>query len=1290
MGDYGTYDREPRYLYLEHPSAIHSSHGQIGVRATPLGQIPATLSLGRSHLRSLRHLEQPPTVVLLHPLQLARVEGLEGLRPSLNPTLLAPPTVKVSQYQSRPAVKSSTSSTTDASRGLTHGNKRALNGVQSSASSMTPNGAHNMGRRQEGGTGGNLPSFPRGQRPSIVSQHSNSVPSTPVQSARQFESRSRSPSPNGGLGSHSPRSVSSEANGSMPSLRNPSHKCKYETSAAFGRRRIPYISSDILEKAKEEPKKTLDPHEDDKLSGDMRELYDRLEPTKESKRRRADFVTKLERILHSEWPGNEFRVHVFGSSGNDLYTNDSDVDICIQTTYKRLEEMHMLAEALDKHGMERVVCVSQAKVRIVKIWDPELELACDMNVNNTLALENTRMIKTYVQIDDRVRLLAMIVKHWTKQRILNDAALGGTISSYTWICMILNFLQTRDPPILPSLHKLGSQYRQAKDLPGVPSNITFADDLEKLKGYGDKNKESVGQLLFHFFRRYGHEIDYEKNVISIREGRLITREEKRWHRMGLKKEGANRLCVEEPFNTERNLGNSADDFAWRGIHLEIRRAFDLLADNQQLDKACEQYEYPLEEKTVFKKPAQTSKPVTLTHSVPSSTRGGRGGSSHRGGRGNFNQRNNHSNGRRASSGATFAPNRPFLNSPPIGTASGQEYIPRGLNEQLHDQLYQQYQLLEMQSNSLRAQLAAQQRAQQAHQVHAAAQMHAQAVAQAQAAAGVRNPNSTSATGSPQKSPYINGGRCSPRLSEIGVAPGTGLPPGFLYQYPGFFDPAQSSSSQDGSPRTNPSSPSLTNSVPGLRRQVHRVSNASDTGSIRSQSQPARGIPQQTLIQGYPPIPYYDPAAFSSYPIARSTQEIPASQAPSEAPYSPPMSGYADTVTSSDNGTPKEYVGYYVADPSQTRSQLQDYTVQQIPSYNEVQRRKRVSPEITQPLLNTALRRVSRSPSPLGGHVRSYSTSVTPPLGTPSQARKDSKQAPMDNGPVIVNGSYPNQAREAPSSGISGSATRNRSETVDALPSGEAANSLGIYVNPADQYRLNSLEQQQQQVFEEIQRQKAAQFMQASIANGSMSNTSPVDSNSLSKVPSGGKQPFPSLPESWMSYERVNGVNGDKSNQSTEVSPIKTQAPQWRAPMYTNGLSPLDTLNAPRAPPQEIKSAGLPLLSPVFETRTPSPTVNRQPEPSKLINGVKNQTKENQQQARRASHTPATGNKGGNHQKGNGQSHDGNNKASPASSNSPGSWQTNSKRRKKQNKAKQSESKPAGEPLPLNAADRKGG
>jgi hypothetical protein len=76
----------------------------------------------------------------------------------------------------------------------------------------------------------------------------------------------------------------------------------------------------------------------------------------------------MQRILEDEFPGNKIMVHVFGSSGNMLWTSESDgrtaytrqrnaqanvcaVDICIQTPMKRLEEMHPLAEALDKRPL---------------------------------------------------------------------------------------------------------------------------------------------------------------------------------------------------------------------------------------------------------------------------------------------------------------------------------------------------------------------------------------------------------------------------------------------------------------------------------------------------------------------------------------------------------------------------------------------------------------------------------------------------------------------------------------------------------------------------------------------------------------------------------------------------------------------------------------------------------------------------------------------------------------------------------------------------------------------------
>jgi hypothetical protein len=217
--------------------------------------------------------------------------------------------------------------------------KHPLPRVPSRASPMTPNGLPRAtaGKRTDAGLSPSpsvpamsaAAALPRLQRPSVTSQHSSSVPSTPLQLARKYESRSRSPSPNSGLGSHSPRSVSSEANSAMPTLR-PARpfKCKYETNVgSLGRRRVPYHSSDLLEPPAKEPPTALDPHQDNKLSGDMRELYDRLQPAVENTRRRDRFVRKVQCILETEFPGNDFRVHVFGSSGNMLYTSESDGEL---------------------------------------------------------------------------------------------------------------------------------------------------------------------------------------------------------------------------------------------------------------------------------------------------------------------------------------------------------------------------------------------------------------------------------------------------------------------------------------------------------------------------------------------------------------------------------------------------------------------------------------------------------------------------------------------------------------------------------------------------------------------------------------------------------------------------------------------------------------------------------------------------------------------------------------------------------------------------------------------------
>ncbi|KAK3634032.1 hypothetical protein LTR56_015500 [Elasticomyces elasticus] len=1084
---------------------------------------------------------------------------------------------------------------------------------------------------------------PQFARPPLQSQHSNSVPSTPYQQPRDMRYTSRSPSPHRGLSNQSPRSVVSEAvahqNGAP---RHAAGFCKFEIGPESKRRRIPYAEGGEHELGppKKEPKKSLAPHEEKKLSYDMRELYDRLLPSDESEIRRAQLIQKLKKMMKDEWPGNDIQVNVFGSSGNLLSSSDSDVDICITTTKTKLESMHALAILLDRHGMKKVECRAGAKVPIVKCWDPELMLACDLNVNNPLALENTRMIKTYVQLDDRIRPLAKIIKYWTKRRILNDAAGGGTISSYTWICMIISFLQRRSPPIIPSLQK--TEGKRAKCERSEPSK--FADDLDALKGCGDANKETSAQLLFHFFRHYGYEFDYSKFVVSVREGRTLSREEKGWQPSNYHdKEARSRLCVEEPFTTTRNLGNTADDYSWSGIHTEIRRAFDLLADGQQLDVCCDQYEFPSEEnRPIFQRPPAKPAP-TLRRSASQSGRPVHEPGSVRPSRKNNtrNQSAQRSGTRRASSGASFGNQRvPMpMQSPPIGLPVN-DYFARG---NVHEYLSHQYQMLQQQRDVLTAQLQQQQQ---------------QGPSQGQQCGRVGD-----LTGSPHhRGGAFQNGLPSPRFLENPpqTAP---LLPGYLYHYPARYPPPSPMSqarSREGT-NTNPSSPSLMAATPTLRRQVHRASiTDGSSNSVRSQSQPGRSLPHLLALQQQV-HPGYDVSGAipASYQNMRLNQMYSASgQGGLQLQYAPPVPALPSMNGSTDTAAmPKEYMGYAISPQfgPQYAVQQQHMQVPPMTLRDPPQRSRRVTPDLQPPTMNG--KHSTRSPSPLG-HLRSYSTisdlrsrsqaiemltsptrhEMSLPVAMPVPLPPRPVQHDM-GGPLIVNGSTP-----------------------PVLPKPVASpNGTSAAVHP--ELLNGALDQELSRI-----------------------RSLPLRTNGLDQL------------------ERVDTADRPRSPQRHSPSVRAKQGP--RLSLSPNGTSPvINGLSEALYDPPPLTA---PLLSPVAELRTPSPTqahlFDRQESP-RTANGLFIAATQHMAHARHAenSHPPGLNTR---HDRqpsvpGTSAAASGRPAKSPTSAMTPISasgntnpWQQASTGKKNHKKSK-STSVPVArasgaQPLPLDASERKGG
>ena len=461
--------------------------------------------------------------------------------------------------------------------------------------------------------------------------------------------------------------------------------------------------------------------------------------------------------------------------------------------------------------------------------------------------------------------------------------------------MIINFLQTRDPPILPSLQARPHKKRITPE--GLV--VSFDDDMTSLAGFGRKNKQSLGDLFFQFFRYYGYELDYETAVISIREGKVITKESKGWHLLQ-----NNRLCVEEAFSTSRNLGNTADDTSFKGVHMELRRAFRAISD-ANFDECCTQYEYPAEEERFWERPTPQPRPI-ITAVPPHAARGGGRGSG-RGGRGagQFGR----GFGRRVSNG---------LRHPSYPAPSDVSLQQQHAQFLLHDHLYQQIQFLQAQEQELRLQLQ-----NQSYLTGRPSMFVRQPVVQFPVPHHESTPN-----GDESSRTTRSGSGASQGSQQQQHTPNT-TPRQQIHYAPSYF-PIAIPGVQGSS--TNPPSPSPSAATVTDSRRNHRRSstaNGSPGGSLRAHSQPARPLHSQP-IQGFVPLYTTIPQPVDNQQGSkqRHTPGSPeGSQGDNEQQQQQQQQGFmangmpnGSRPTYVDVSRTPEYVGYYVS-PS---PQLQAY------------------------------------------------------------------------------------------------------------------------------------------------------------------------------------------------------------------------------------------------------------------------------------------------------------------------------------------------------------------------------
>jgi len=196
----------------------------------------------------------------------------------------------------------------------------------------------------------------------------------------------------------------------------------------------------------------------------------------------------------------------------------------------------MLEEHLQFKVVEEIFF---AKVPILKVqFDGRLEV--DLSCQNTRAVQNTKLLRAYANMDPRVRELVIAVKLWAKAAHVCGAA-KHHLSSYSFTLLTIYFLQVSVDVQLPCLPVAAFE----------PDGAGEDDKQVKAATAGWVLRLSTAELLINFFLFYNFCFAWGREVVSMRLGTRHIIEEQPFE--ALQGRWSARMHIEDPYIVHRNL-----------------------------------------------------------------------------------------------------------------------------------------------------------------------------------------------------------------------------------------------------------------------------------------------------------------------------------------------------------------------------------------------------------------------------------------------------------------------------------------------------------------------------------------------------------------------------------------------------------------------------------------------------------------------------------------------------------------------------------------------------------------
>uniref|UniRef100_A0A0M3IS98 CCHC-type domain-containing protein n=1 Tax=Ascaris lumbricoides TaxID=6252 RepID=A0A0M3IS98_ASCLU len=312
-------------------------------------------------------------------------------------------------------------------------------------------------------------------------------------------------------------------------------------------------------------------------------VYENLRMTVQYGNAMRELCRNVERRLRADYR-SDCRLALFGSAGNGFGLIGSDADICLRFASDTLDEkliykgkrfqgvdtneviMRVAAVLSSMPGIANVIPIPNAKVPIVKFHCQHRynRLEADVSLYNVLALENTRLLHAYSELDERAKALGVVVKEWAKCCEIGDAS-RGSLSSYSFIVMLIHFLQRTTPPVLPFLQEAGflcvmegrGRQKEPKIVEDCDVYFCSVEDLE----WVTENTASVSELWMGFLDYYSRIFDFGAEVVQIRRSERLSKLDKGWQ--------GRPIAIEDPFDLKHNLSS--------GVHMRSMVHFFFLS-----------------------------------------------------------------------------------------------------------------------------------------------------------------------------------------------------------------------------------------------------------------------------------------------------------------------------------------------------------------------------------------------------------------------------------------------------------------------------------------------------------------------------------------------------------------------------------------------------------------------------------------------------------------------------------------------------------------------------------------